>query len=68
MLNDFPNFDNAEESDQVKALRRLACMYHAAGNYDKAEELLNIAEQWHNLNRFHDERKRFGQRGRDAAA
>ncbi|HEY9793688.1 MAG TPA: hypothetical protein V6D22_25045 [Candidatus Obscuribacterales bacterium] len=68
MLKDFHNFDNAEETDQVKALRRLACMYHAAGNYDKAEELLEIAEQWHSLNRSHDGDTRFRQRRRDEAA
>lgn len=36
----------AYEFEQFVALKRLAHLYHRFGNYEKAEELLRLAEQW----------------------
>jgi hypothetical protein len=50
-LFDTFNLGEGSGSEQVRTLKRLAFMYHAAGHYDKAEELLKIAQQWNDVNR-----------------
>jgi hypothetical protein len=50
-LFDTFNLGEGSGSEQVRTLKRLAFMYHASGHYEKAEELLKIAQQWTELNR-----------------
>jgi hypothetical protein len=53
MSDNIEKFNLPEESDQVRTLKRLAILYHATGDYQKADEILNIAEQWREGDRAH---------------